>query len=200
LTLKALLGFILMAAAVITGCPGGSSRTIEESCSECEGYCVDKEKPCNDDTCFDMTEAGCGGSSGGCGGNCGCGSEGSGGSGGTGGGTGSTSGGSTVSGDTGGSVKITIGFDYGDISVSGSDGKNVISGSQTLTLSVSGYENILWYVDVDSDDTVLDDMVLRGNPLTLRADAYLPGDHVLTFNGYRDGRPYSKRIPFKVAK
>jgi hypothetical protein len=130
----------------------------------------------------------------------------SGGSGGGGGGSNSSSGGGSGGGgsggggnNTGGTAKtgtldVSIGFNYGEITVLGSDGVNSISrwGSpDRLTLRVSGYKNVIWYVDSDTTP-------LTASPLTLYATDYPIGPHTLTFNGDRDGGHYSKMVSFTV--
>jgi hypothetical protein len=93
-----------------------------------------------------------------------------------------------------GGINIDIGFNHGEIEVSGSDGVNLIehfNQPNTLTLSVSGYKNISWYIDSGTT-------AVQGNPLTLRGIDYTMGNHFVTFNGYKDGVPFSQMIPFRV--
>jgi hypothetical protein len=93
-----------------------------------------------------------------------------------------------------GGINIDIGFNHGEIEVSGSNGENLIerfNQPNTLTLSVSGYEDISWYLDSGTS-------AQQGNPLTLRGIDYTMRNHFVTFNGYKGGIPFSKIIPFKV--
>jgi hypothetical protein len=95
-----------------------------------------------------------------------------------------------------GGFSIDIGFNHGDIDVSGSNGENTIYRNGTpgsLILSVSGYENISWYVDAGAT-------ALTGNPVTLPATDYALGRHIVTFNGCKDGVPFSQQVPFTVAE
>jgi hypothetical protein len=93
-----------------------------------------------------------------------------------------------------GGLSIDIGFNHEAIEVSGSNGENIIykTGTpSTLTLSAGGYDNVAWYVDTDFT-------ALAGNPVTLSAAAYALGGHNVTFNGYKDGVPFSQRVAFAV--
>ena len=103
--------------------------------------------------------------------------------------------GSTGGGPGTGSLNVSIGFGYGDITVSGSDGTNRIykgGGSpSSLVLEVTGYEDIAWYVDGNSQG-------ITENPLTLLASGYTLGTHSVTFTGRKGGIPYSQPVPFTV--
>jgi hypothetical protein len=99
-----------------------------------------------------------------------------------------------------GSLSISVGFNYGDIAITGDDGENVISqtgadGTPTsLIFTSSGYTNVVWYVDGQTSGTDDD-----GNGITINAVDYSADDlHRVTFTGKRDGVPYSQTIPFWV--
>jgi hypothetical protein len=106
----------------------------------------------------------------------------------------------TVTVPTPGDLGISIGFNFGAISITGSDGVNVISkgadGSKpiSLILSAAGYTGVQWYVDG----------VLKtgatGNSITLAAAAYDIRNHSVTFTGVKGIIPYSQLIPFKVVQ
>jgi hypothetical protein len=107
----------------------------------------------------------------------------------------------TVTVSDSGSLGISIGFNLGAITITGSDGINTISrGADTskptsLTLSVSsaaGYTGVQWYVDgvLESGAT--------GDNITLTAAAYDIRNHSVTFTGIKDGILYSQLIPFTV--
>jgi hypothetical protein len=94
-----------------------------------------------------------------------------------------------------GGLLIDIGFNHGDIAVSGSNRVNTIYRDgmpNSLTLSVSGYTDMSWYVDAGMTE-------LTGNPLTLEAGDYGIGSHIVNFNGYKSGVPFSQMVPFTVA-
>jgi hypothetical protein len=95
-----------------------------------------------------------------------------------------------------GSADITVGFAYGEITITGSDGNNVISKSGTnspisLSLSASGYTDVVWYVDGNAAG-------ISGTAITIGADAYRTGSHTVTFTGKRGGVPYARVLPFTV--
>ncbi|GHV92953.1 hypothetical protein AGMMS50268_34560 [Spirochaetia bacterium] len=99
-----------------------------------------------------------------------------------------------------GTLAISIGFNYGAITITGSNGSNIISrGADTskptsLTLSATGYTGVQWYVDG----------VLKtgatGDSITLDAAAYDIRNHSVTFTGFKSGIPYSQLIPFRVVQ
>jgi hypothetical protein len=96
-----------------------------------------------------------------------------------------------------GSLGIGIGFNFGAITITGSDGTNIIhkTGTPTsLTLSATGYTGVQWYVDgvLKSGAT--------GSSITLTAAAYDIRNHSVTFTGIKDGIPYSQLIPFTVVQ
>jgi roadblock/LC7 domain-containing protein len=95
-----------------------------------------------------------------------------------------------------GNVNIKVGFNYGEITITGSDGSNVISKSGTpasLTLSATGYTDVVWYVDADTNPS------LSGNNVILNAGDYMAQRHSITFTGIYDGLWYSSQpIPFTV--
>jgi hypothetical protein len=100
----------------------------------------------------------------------------------------------TVTDPTDGSLGIIIGSSYGAITITGSDGENIISKTgttQTLHLSADGYTNVAWYVDG----------AVAGIPdsgITIDAGYYPVDHHTVTFTGERAGIPYSRVIPFTV--
>jgi hypothetical protein len=94
------------------------------------------------------------------------------------------------------SIDIDIGFNYGTITITGSDGTNVIyknSGSPSgITLSADTYSDVKWYVDgADTPEGT-------GNSITLDASGYSAKKHSVTFTGTKDGKLYSQVIPFTV--
>jgi hypothetical protein len=91
-----------------------------------------------------------------------------------------------------GSVNVSIGFGLGAITVTGSDGINVIEQGNTLTLSVSGFESYTWKVDGGSA------AIGTANSLALDTTGYAVQPHTLTFIGIRGGIPYAQLIPFTV--
>ncbi|GHV32320.1 hypothetical protein AGMMS4952_22480 [Spirochaetia bacterium] len=96
-----------------------------------------------------------------------------------------------------GTLEINIGFNFGAITITGSDGSNIIrrTGSPTsLTLSATGYTGVQWYVDgiLKTGAT--------GNSITLTAAAYTIRNHSVTFTGFKNGIPYSQFIPFAVVQ
>ena len=93
-----------------------------------------------------------------------------------------------------GSLKVSIGFSYGDIEVRGSDGTNRIykGGSPSrFVLEVTGFEELTWYIDGSTAG-------ITKNPLTLEARTYSSGTHSVTFTGKRGGIGYSQPVPFTV--
>jgi hypothetical protein len=96
-----------------------------------------------------------------------------------------------------GSATITVGFNYGEITISDSDGSNVISksgayGPSSLSLSATGYTNVIWYVDGSSTG-------ISGSPVTLNATTYSAQRHSIIFTGTANGLRYSSQpIPFAV--
>jgi hypothetical protein len=97
-----------------------------------------------------------------------------------------------------GSLDISIGSDYGEITITGSDGTNTISKNgtpQTLTLSASGYTGVVWYVDGNAEG-----IADSGSGIAINAGEYRTGSHTITFTGKRGNVPYSRAIPFTVAE
>ncbi|MDR0629493.1 MAG: leucine-rich repeat domain-containing protein [Treponema sp.] len=93
-----------------------------------------------------------------------------------------------------GSLGVNIGFAYGDITVSGDNGTNTIkqAGSpNSLELSVTGFDGVVWYVDGK-------ETALTGNPITLSAADYAEGPHSISFYGTKAGIPYSREVVFTV--
>jgi hypothetical protein len=97
------------------------------------------------------------------------------------------------------SLTINIGFNFGAITITGSDGNNVISRGAdmskptSLVLSATGYTSVQWYADGNTTTPVG-----SGNSITLTAAAYDIRNHSVTFTGVKNGIPYSQLIPFKV--
>jgi hypothetical protein len=93
------------------------------------------------------------------------------------------------------SAAITVGFGYGDITITG-DG-SVISksgnyGQSNLSLRATGYTDVIWYVDASP-------IGLRGSPVTLNAADYTAQKHSIIFTGMANGRRYSSQpITFTV--
>ena len=87
---------------------------------------------------------------------------------------------------------ITIGFNYGQITVTGSDGVNSIQAPLALTLKIAGYDNVTWYVDGNPASAV------SGNTMILNASDYAYGTHSVSFIGYINGIMYGQPIPFYV--
>jgi hypothetical protein len=96
-----------------------------------------------------------------------------------------------------GSANITVDFNYGEITITGSDGSNVISksgdyGATSLSLSATGYIEVIWYVDGSLTG-------ISGSPITLNAAIYSAQQHSIIFTGTANGRRYSSQpIPFAV--
>jgi hypothetical protein len=90
-------------------------------------------------------------------------------------------------------ISINVGFNYGAIAITGSDGSNVIAANGSLTLSASGYTNVVWYVDGDTAG-----IADTGTGITLSASDYTVRIHSVTFTGRRNGNLYSQVIPFRV--
>jgi hypothetical protein len=95
------------------------------------------------------------------------------------------------------SLDITIGYNNGTITISGSEGTNTISrtgadGTPTsLTLSASGYTGITWYVNGENKGT--------DESLVLDAADYEAKIHSVTFTGWQNGSYLSSGpIPFTV--
>jgi hypothetical protein len=95
-----------------------------------------------------------------------------------------------------GNLSITIGVNNGTITITGSDGTNLISKSgspDSITLSASAeYSDIKWYIDGDS--------TVKGtaNSITLYASGYEARFHSITFMGKLGGHTYSQIVPFTV--
>jgi uncharacterized repeat protein (TIGR02543 family) len=97
------------------------------------------------------------------------------------------------------SASIHVGFNYGEIIITGSDGINAVSqsgakGPLSLLLSASGYSNVSWYVDGDITNRITD----SGVGIILNAADYTVQIHSITFVGMRSGVLYSQEIPFTV--
>jgi hypothetical protein len=99
-----------------------------------------------------------------------------------------------------GNAAITIGFDYGEITITGDTSSNIVSKtgasskptSITFTVS-SAYTNVKWYIDGDISNPVATD-----NEFVLEAEDYSVQLHSLTFVGTAGGISLSKIIPFAV--
>jgi hypothetical protein len=99
-----------------------------------------------------------------------------------------------------GNVSITVGFNYNEITINGSDGVNGISKSgaagrpRTLFLSAEDYADIVWYVNGNAAEGIAD----SGAGISLAAADYPVQTHSITFTGKRNGVLYSRTIPFSV--
>jgi hypothetical protein len=95
-----------------------------------------------------------------------------------------------------GTKTIAIGFNYGAIAITGSNGTNVIyktsADPKSLVLSAAGYTDMNWYVD--GDNTAAG----TGNSITINANDYSAKAHSITFTGTKDGKVYSQTITFTV--
>jgi hypothetical protein len=96
-----------------------------------------------------------------------------------------------------GSAEITIGFNYGEITITGSDGANIIYKStgrspNSITLSASGYTGVNWYIDGNGTAAGSE------NSITLNAGDYSAKTHSITFTGTTGGALYSRELPFTV--
>jgi hypothetical protein len=95
-------------------------------------------------------------------------------------------------------LSISIGFNYGDITIAGSDGANVIykasSDPKSIKLSVSGYSDVQWRVDGNPGPAG------TGASIVLNASDYSVKAHSLAFAGKKDGKLYSQSIPFTVKR
>ena len=97
-----------------------------------------------------------------------------------------------------GSLAITIGFEYGALTVTGSDGVNLLSKTLagerpgSLTLSAAGYTAIKWYINGAATSET-------SGSLTINAADYAEQIHSLTFTGWKNGVFYSSEpIAFTV--
>jgi hypothetical protein len=100
-----------------------------------------------------------------------------------------------------GNASVTIGFNYNEVTVSGSDGVNGISKSgdagRPLALSLSaaaGYTAVVWYVD----GNIAEGITGGGTAISLAAADYPTQIHSITFTGKWNGILYSLTIPFTV--
>ncbi|MDR1029972.1 MAG: hypothetical protein LBL76_03765 [Treponema sp.] len=95
-----------------------------------------------------------------------------------------------------GTINITIGFNYGVITIAGSNGANVIyktsADPKSLTLSAAGYDDVKWYIDGDNTSAE------TGDSITLNANNYSAKPHSITFTGKKDGKLYAQVITFTV--
>jgi uncharacterized repeat protein (TIGR02543 family) len=106
---------------------------------------------------------------------------------------------SPVASGTPSNTSINIGFNYHEITITGSDGVNGISKSgaagrpQSLSLNAAGYTAVVWYVDGNTPG------ITGGETgITLAAVDYPVQTHSITFTGKWDGVLYSQTIPFTV--
>jgi uncharacterized repeat protein (TIGR02543 family) len=94
--------------------------------------------------------------------------------------------------------RITIGFNYGVISISGNNGTNIIykysDDPGAIELTATDYTDVKWYIDGAATP------VGTGDSITLAASdaAYTVAAHTITFTGQKDGRLYAQVIPFTV--
>jgi hypothetical protein len=112
-----------------------------------------------------------------------------------------SSGFSSAASGTPSNTALSIGFNYNEIVISGSDGVNAISKTgaagrpRSLVLRAStGYTAIVWYVDGDTSKKISD----SGTGITLAAANYSVQSHSITFTGKLNGVLYSRTIPFTV--
>ena len=94
--------------------------------------------------------------------------------------------------DSNGRIGGDIGFDYGDIAVTGSDGINIISkgNNGSLMFSIEGFTDVSWYVDGS--------FACAGSEITIKAADFNLGSHTASFVGMKGGISYSQEVPFKV--
>jgi hypothetical protein len=93
-----------------------------------------------------------------------------------------------------GTLTITVGFNLGAITITGSDGINEIwqtGTSSSLQFSAEGYDDVGWVVDGGT-------RIISGNTLIINAMNYTTQPHSVTFIGTKKGTPYSQVIPFRV--
>jgi fibronectin type 3 domain-containing protein len=99
-----------------------------------------------------------------------------------------------------GNASISIGFNYGQITIEGNNGINAISKSgangmpTSLSLSANGYTNVSCYVDGDTTNRIVD----SGTGIVVPAVDYPVQIHSITFTGIRNGILYSQEISFTV--
>ncbi|WP_043922649.1 fibronectin type III domain-containing protein [Leadbettera azotonutricia] len=97
-----------------------------------------------------------------------------------------------------GILSVVVGFNYGQITITGNSGNNGISKSSadgmsgSLSLSAVGYTNVVWYADGDTTQPI------TGGSITLDAANYDIQLHYITFTGNRNGVLYSREINFTV--
>jgi hypothetical protein len=92
-------------------------------------------------------------------------------------------------------LNVTVGFDYVDITITGLENGIIYKDGSPgqLTLTVEGFSENKWYIDVDLSNP------LPGNPVTLNAADYVLGKHTASFTGKKNDIPYSKSVDFIVA-
>ena len=93
-------------------------------------------------------------------------------------------------------VPIEIGFATESINISGSTGETNIIYKTTdpseITFSVSGFENVTWYVNTAVTPTG------TGSSITLDAQDFEVGVHTISFTGFKSGRIFSDSVLFTV--
>jgi hypothetical protein len=97
-----------------------------------------------------------------------------------------------------GNLSLTITLIDGAVTVTGYTGeivlhKDTTKGAASVTLNASGYTGVAWYVD-----GVKNDKADQTGNFTLNAADYTMRSHSVTFQGTKDGIPYSKALPFAV--
>ncbi|MDR1148131.1 MAG: hypothetical protein LBK66_05815 [Spirochaetaceae bacterium] len=94
-----------------------------------------------------------------------------------------------------GEQEVEGSFDYDDIPVNGytEGGVTVTKGGASVTLSVSGYEDVAWYVDGIAAAAG------TGNSFAINPENYTVKDHTLTVTATKNATPYSRTLKFKVA-
>jgi hypothetical protein len=93
-------------------------------------------------------------------------------------------------------LNVSIGFNYGTITIDGNDEANLMyktsSNPKSLQLSAAGYDDVKWHIDGSLNPAE------TGASITLNASDYSVKTHYITFTGKRDGKLYSQTIPFTV--
>jgi hypothetical protein len=84
-------------------------------------------------------------------------------------------------------------IDYSDIPVTGYTATPTLTqGGATLTLSVTGYDNVAWHVDGNSTAAE------TGDSITLDGDDYSVKPHSLTVQATKNGIPFARVLAFTV--
>jgi hypothetical protein len=92
--------------------------------------------------------------------------------------------------EAGTAINITIGFEYGALTLTGSDGVNLLPKTQagqhpaSLTLSAAGYTGIKWYINGAGTSNTT-------GTLTINASDYVSQIHSIAFTGWKNSVFYS---------